>query len=181
MPDKEKDYFEKTNAMPLGKRRLSRLNTKRVLQKISNKRTGWEQGWTTGKVSFMKTYPVKTFPRSFAKVSDDVFIQVSIRLVLGKTAKDAPILGLKGLDVYYRYLKRIVVRPEKEEREDVEEADRDEKIEFSEGRNITEYTEWVGSHLSNSQMARQFYQLIKAIGKSKLERIISRTRKRKKK
>ena len=181
MPDKEKDYFEKTNAMPLGKRRLSRLNTKRVLQKISNKRTGWEQGWTTGKVSFMKTYPVKTFPRSFAKVSDDVFIQVSIRLVLGKTAKDAPVLGLKGLDVYYRYLKRIVVRLEKEEREDVEEADRDEKIEFSEGRNITEYTEWVGSFLSNSQMARQFYQLIKAIGKSKLERIISRTRKRKKK
>jgi len=181
MLDREKDYFENTDAMPLGKRRLSRLNTKRVLQKISNKRTGWEQGWTAGKTSFMKTYPVKTFPRSFAKTSDDVFIQVSIRLVLGKTAKDAPIIGLKGLDVYYRYLKRIVIIPQKEEREDVDEEDRDEEIEFSEGKNITEYTEWVGSYLSNSNMARQFYQLIKAIGKSKLERIVARTKKKNKK
>jgi len=182
MPEKEKDYFENTNAIPLGKRRLSRLNTKRTLQKISKKRNNWEQGWTTGKVSFMKTYPVKTFPRSFANPNEEVSIQVSIRLVLGNTAKNAPVVGLKGLEVYYRYLKVIAVKEKKkEDKEDIPEEEKDEFIEFSSERSITEYTEWVGSYLSNSQMARQFYQLIKAIGQSKLKRIIERTRKRNKK
>lgn len=180
MPEKEKDYFDHTEAMPLGKRRLSRLDTKRVLTRIARKRNGWEQGWTTGKVSFMKTYPVKTFPKFFAKKSDKVDIQVSIRLVLGKTAKGAPVPGLSGLEVYYRYLKTIVVKPQLEEKEGVKEEDRDEAVEF-ETNNITEATEWVGSYVSTSEMARQFYQLIQAIGEAKLERIVERTKKRKKK
>jgi len=177
----EKDYFGNTEAVPLGKRRLSRLNVKRVLQRISRKRNGWEQGWTTGKISFMKTYPVKYFPASFAKKNENVAIQVSIRLVLGNTGKGAPVPGLKGLEVYFRYLKTIVKRPEKEEREEVAEEDRDESVEFNTGRNITQTTEWTGSYLSSSEMARQFYQLIQAIGEQKLERIVERTRKRKKK
>ena len=181
MPDKDKDYFESTEALPLGKRRISRLDNKRVLQRISRKRNGWEQGWTTGKVSFMKTYPVKKFPRSFAQPNEKVDIQVSIRLVLGKTAKGAPVPGLKGLEVYYRYLKTIVVRPDREEKEGTKEEDLDESVEFNTGRNIDQTTEWVGSYLSSSEMARQFYQLIQAIGESKLERIVERTKKRNKK
>jgi len=176
MSDKEKDYFGNTEAIPLGKRKLSRLNVKRVLQRIARKRSGWEQGWTTGKISFMKTYPVKIFPSSFAKKNENVAIQVSIRLVLGKSAKDAPVPGLAGLEVYFRYLKTIVVKPEKEEKEDVKEEERDESIEFATGKNITQSTEWIGSYLSSSEMARQFYKLIKMIGIDKLKRIIKRTK-----
>jgi len=179
MAEKEKDYFENVKAMPLGKRKLSRLNTKRILQRIAQRRSGWDQGWTAGKISFMKTYPVKMFPRTFANPGDDVKIQVSIRLVLGKTAKEAPVSGLKGLEVYYRFLRTIVIIPEKETKESALEEEQDEQTEFSTGRSITEETEWVGSYLSNSSMAKLFYKMLSAIGVDKLNRLVKRVKDKK--
>jgi hypothetical protein len=171
------DYFGKVQALPLGKRRLTRLDTKRVLQRIARQSKGWDEGWTEGKFSFMKSYPTKTFPRNFAKSGDKVHLQVSIRLVLGQTAKDAPVAGLKGLEVYYRYMKTIAVINKKDPKDDVDEEERDESIEF-ETTNINQATDWVGTLVSESEMARSFYRLISSIGESKIERIIQRMKKR---
>lgn len=179
MAEKEKDYFARIEATPPGKRRLSRLNVKRVLQRIGRKRTGWEQGWTAGKVSFMKTYPVKIFPRWFANRGESVSMQVSIRLVIGKTVKEAPVPGLTGLKVYYRYLKTIVVISKKKAKDEVPESERDERIEFSTGRNIVEKTEWIGSHLSNSSLAKSFFVMLKAIGMEKLKRLVKKMKDKK--
>jgi hypothetical protein len=74
--------------MELRKRRLSRLDTKRVLLSIVKKKRDWDQNWVSGKMSFMKTFPVKTYPKWFADSKANVFLQVSIRLIPGKLQKE---------------------------------------------------------------------------------------------
>lgn len=172
----EKDYFENVTAFELRKRRLSRLDTKRALSNIAKKRNGWDQGWTTGKISFMKSFPVKKYPRWFAYPQDNVHMQVSIRLIPGKTAKDAPIIGLKGLEVYYRYI-RFIAQKKEPEKSDLPEEERDEFDEFEKKEYIVQTTEWTGTHLSESNLAKSFYQLTKSIGINKIKRILERTRK----
>jgi len=172
------DYFANIDAVEPRKRRLSRLETTNALKRIAKERQGFNENWTSGRISFMKTYPVKKFPKWFAKPGDNVFMQVSIRPITGKTSPDAPIAGLEKLEVYYRYVKIIAEKPpKKESKEEVKDEDKTEKEEFDPGRKIMETTDWTGSVLSSSSIARSFYKLIKAIGQQKLERMMSRIRK----
>ena len=109
------DIFANVDAVEPRKRKLSRLDTTNALKRIAKERKGFAQNWTAGKISFMKTYPVKKFPRWFGKPGDNVQMQVSIRPIPGKTAPDAPVDGLAKLEVYFRYIKIIAKKPPKKE------------------------------------------------------------------
>ena len=180
MPESS-DIFANVDAIEPRKRRLSRLDTTNALKRIAKERKGFAENWTAGKISFMKTYPVKKFPRWFGNPGDNVHMQVSIRPIPGKTARDAPVAGLAKLEVYFRYIKIIAEKPPKPEaKEEIKEEDRTEVEEFDPGRKIITFTDWTGSVLSSSSLARSFYKMIKVIGQLKLERMMKRIRKDKK-
>jgi len=170
------DYFETVPAIEPGKRRLSRLDNNRILKAISKRKKGYALNWTSGKISFMKSYHTKIFPRWFGKPTDNVHIQVSIRLIPGKTSPDAPVNGLHSIEVYFRFLKIIAVIDKGTEKEDLPEEERTEFQTFSTGKDIVETTEWIGSTLKSSQAARLFYSLLRAIGIEKVKRILNRVK-----
>jgi hypothetical protein len=179
MPEK-KDYFENIQAVDPGKRHMGRLENNRILKAISKKRRGYELNWTSGKVSFMKSYETKVYPRSFASPNEKVFIQVSIRLITGSTSQGAPVSGLKGLEVYYRFLKTVAVIEKKKDKDDIEESEKTEESEFSTGKNIVKTTGWQGSSLYSSQTAKLFYDLLESIGIDKVKGIMERITKKEK-
>jgi hypothetical protein len=176
--EEEVDYFSNIEAMPPGKRRISRLETQRVLKSIAKQRRGFEVGWTAGKASIMKTYPIKRYPKWFADPGKDVEIQVAIRPIPGKTSKNALIPGLSALEVYYRF-KKTLAKIKTEEKENIAEEDRTEEYEFDSGKDIVEFSEWRGSILISSSIANMFYRLLSAIGAYKVEGIIKRLNRKK--
>ena len=125
----------------------------------------------------MKTYQTKSYPRWFAKPGDNVHIQVSIRLIPGKTSEGAPVEGLQSIEVYYRFLKIIALIDKKTEEEELPEEERTEFQTFSTGKDIVEVSDWMGSSLQSSQTARLFYSLLQAIGIDKVKRVLNRARK----
>jgi len=173
MPTSE-DYFENITALEPGKRHTSRLDNNRILKAISNRRNGYELNWTIGKASFMKSYKTKIFPRWFANPGDNVHIQVSIRLLPGETAPGAPVFGLSGIEVYYRFLKIIALIDKGTEKEELPEEERTEFQTFSTGKDIVEATQWEGSVLHCSQAARLFYNLLQTIGLDKVKKVMDR-------
>jgi len=174
------DYFKNIEAMPLGKRRMSRLEVKRVLKSIAQQRKGFDLNWISGTAAFMKSYPVKQFPRWFATVGDKVEIQVSIRLIPGKTAEGCEIPGLSGLEVYYRFKKTLAkIKPKEEQVNEIPEDQRTEAEEFDTRRDIVELTDWRGSILISSSMAVMFYRLLRSIGINKVEKTLARIKDRK--
>jgi hypothetical protein len=176
MPEAE-DYFKHVASVEPGKRHLGRLQNNKTLNNIAKKRSGYELDWVSGKASFMKSYRTKNFPRSFASPSDQVFIQVSIRLIPGQTEKDARIPGLKSLEVYYRYSKLIAKIDKSKIKDDLKEEERTEKEEFDSGKDIVETTDWMGSTLNSSQTAKLFYDLLESIGMDKVQSVMKRINK----
>jgi len=176
----EEDYFQSVEAMELGKRRMSRLDTKRVLQSIAKQRRGYDVGWVSGQASFMKNFPTNKFPSWFAKRGDKVDLEVSIRPVLGDSPKECPIDGLSGLEVYYRFKKTLAKIKPKEENQNAEldEENKTEKEQFDSSRDIVEITDWRGSILVSSSMAVMFYKLLQSIGESKVRRVMNRIKDR---
>lgn len=177
MPE-DKDYFESVDALDPGKRHTDRLENNRILKAISKRRRGYELDWVSGKASFMKTYETKIFPRWFANPKDKVLIQVSIRLITGKTSEGATVAGLKGLEIYYRFIKVVAVIEKKKDDETPEE-ERTESQQFSTGRNIVENSKWMGTSLYSSQTARLFYNLLSTIGIDKVKGVMERITKNK--
>jgi hypothetical protein len=174
--DSKADYFGNVDAMQLGKRRMSRLETKRVLKSIARQNKGFDTGWVDGSASFMKSYPIKQFPSWFAKKGDKVEIEVSIRLLLGDTPEECPIKGLSGLEVYYRFKKTLAKI--KTEVADVDAEEKTEAEQFDSSRDIVETSEWRGSVLVSSSMAIMFYRLLQAIGEDKVQKVMNRIKKR---
>ena len=177
--NKEKDYFQEVDALEPGKRRITRLENNKILKSISKKRNGYELNWVSGKISFMKSYKTDIFPKWLAQHGDNIYIQISIRLIPGETAENAPVVGLHGIEVYYRFLKIIVILPEKEEKKESEECEKTEHDVFDSEKRIAETTPWMGSVLYSSQMAYPFYELLKSIGIEKIKSVLTRVTEKK--
>jgi hypothetical protein len=177
MPEKE-DYFKNVETIDPGKRKMDRLQVNSILKSISKKKSGYNLDWVSGKASFMKQYRTTDFPKWFAKYGDEVYLQVSIRLILGETPDEAKIKGLKGLEVYYRFLKMVANIDKSSEASGLEDEEKTEEEEFSIGKNIVETTDWVGTNLYTSQMAQMFYDLLESIGLDKVQNVMNRMTKK---
>ena len=173
------DYFHSVEAMQLGKRRMSRLETKRILKSIARQNRGFDIGWVSGQASFMKSYPVRSFPSWFAKKGDKVDMEVSIRLLLGDAPKECPIKGLSGLEVYYRFKKVLakIVPKDGGQNDEVAEEENTEEEQFDRSKDIVETSEWRGSILVSSSMAIMFYRLLQALGMNKVKKVMNRIKK----
>lgn len=173
--DARTDYFGDVEAMPLGKRRMSRLETKRVLKSIAKQHKGFDVGWTSGSASFMKSYPIRMYPSWFAKKGSKVNIEVSIRLLLGKAPEESPIEGLAGLEIYYRFKNTLAkIKPKEGSQTSGSEEDNTEEEQFDQSRDIVETSEWRGSVLVSSSMAVMFYKLLQSIGEDKVKKVMKK-------
>lgn len=176
----ETDYFANTEVLEPRKRRLSRLQNNRILKSICKHIQTSSQNWIVGKLSLMQSYRTKKIPRWFGNPQkDEVYMQVSLRLIPGKTAQDAPVPGLNGIEVYYRFFKVLAVKNKPDPEKPTEEEATEQQV-FESNKYISEVTEWTGSILRSSETARAFYQFISSIGRDKILRMLSRTQERNK-
>ena len=94
-----------------------------------------------------------------------MYIQVSIRLILNDKRK------ISALEIYYRFKKDAIKTNLIEKTED---KDKTEEIEFEQVRDFAKLTDWRGSLLISSSMAKMFHKLLDAIGMNEIEKIIER-------
>jgi hypothetical protein len=72
----------------------------------------------------------------------------------------------------------LIIEKKKISKDDIAEEEKDERYEFEDPKKIVETTEWKGTYLSASEMARAYFKLLNSIGRSKIERILERTRRK---